>query len=376
MTSDKHLGFIDQLRGVAILLVALGHIFGYAESRYPAPFELLYTTPEPGEIAGFLFTSIFCNGFTGVMLFFVISGFCIRWSHLHAESFSFKNFYLRRIFRIYPAYLVWLVIFAAITSATAWDIGIHALLLHNLSTRSFGSINPPFWSIALEWQIYLIYPVILWVSKRLRPGIVLCLTAMIGIVSGVFGTLTVQNAFRSEFLTVIAQLPTWLLFPWMLGFYQAEKLHSGKTVKPKGWWLPATAGIAILIEACPKIHVLRVVPWSLVACQWLQFCCARPERSASRWFKPLAFIGLISYSIYLGHDMVAHFYSTLEKHLAIPSSSFQGGLLATLVCLPLFVLIGWLSYQLIEKPGIRMGGLLQRGWLQRGSLDSSAPTRP
>lgn len=80
MTSDKHLGFIDQLRGVAILLVALGHIFGYAESRYPAPFELLYTTPEPGEIAGFLFTSIFCNGFTGVMLFFVISGFCIRWS--------------------------------------------------------------------------------------------------------------------------------------------------------------------------------------------------------------------------------------------------------------------------------------------------------
>ena len=84
---------------------------------------------------------------------------------------------------------------------------------------------------------------------------------------------------------------------------------------------------------------------------------------------------MISYSIYLGHDLVAHFYPILEKHLAIPSSSIPGGLFATLVCLPLFVMIGWLSYQLIEKPGIRIGGLLQRGLQQRGSLDSSAASR-
>jgi peptidoglycan/LPS O-acetylase OafA/YrhL len=360
MIQEKHLGYIDQLRGVAILLVALGHIFGYAGARFPAPFESPHGTWNLGEIAGFLFTTIFCNGFAGVMLFFVLSGFCIRWSHLHAGSFSFKGFYLRRIFRIYPAYLVWLGIFAAITSAPAWDIGIHALLIHNFSSQSFGSINPPFWSIALEWQIYLIYPLILWFANKFPPRIVLCITAFTGIVSAVGGTSTVQNVFHSEIPTLFSRLPTWLLFPWMLGFYQAERLHSGKSTNISAWWLSVTAIIAILIESCPKIHVLRVVPWSLVAYQVMLLCGASPQLTSKRWLKPVAFIGLISYSIYLSHDLVAHFYPFLETRLSIPRTGIHSGLLATLVCLPIFVLIGSLSYWLFEKPGIRLGTLLRR----------------
>ena len=79
--------------------------------------------------------------------------------------------------------------------------------------------------------------------------------------------------------------------------------------------------------------------------------------------KPLAFTGIVSYSIYLGHDIVGYYYHPLEQALSLPRGSFTAGLLACAVCLPVFCLIGWVSYQLLEKPGIRAGARLRKAAL-------------
>lgn len=361
MTSDKHLGFIDQLRGIAILLVAGGHILGYADVHYPAPFASDQPSRSLQSITGFILTSVFCNGLLGVLLFFVLSGFCIRWSQLHAGSRQLGDFYLRRTFRIYPAYLVWLAFFAIMTAAPYADILGHVLLLHNFSISSFHSINPPFWSIALEWQIYLMYPLILWCSRKLDQRTVLTATALIAILSGILATTTFRRWCHSDLPLLVSQLPTSLLFPWMLGFYQAERLHSGRSLKTVGWgWWIALVFIALVIESYPKIHFLRVVGGALVASQLLALCHARRDKLTARPFMALAFIGTVSYSIYLGHDVVAYFYPAIERTLSVPASGFHAGLIAISVCLPLMILIGWISYQLFEKPGIHLGKMIRQ----------------
>ncbi|MEO8616414.1 MAG: acyltransferase [Luteolibacter sp.] len=369
MTRKQHLGFIDQLRGLAILLVAAGHVFAYAGATYQAPFSTIHPSRDPSTVTGFIATSIFCNGFLGVLLFFGLSGFCIRWSHLHATRFSLKDFYLRRAFRIYPAYLVWLGIFAVLASAPAWDITVHALLIHNFTIASFYSINPPFWSIALEWQIYLIYPLIVWISRRVDSRFILIGTALTGVGAGMLGTTTVQNLFHSNLPAVLSVLPFWLLFPWMLGFYQAERLYSGKALKTIGWWWIALIPTTLLVESYPKIHVFRVVLWSIVASQVLALWCRYASKLTSKPFQALGFIGVVSYSIYLGHDLVARFYPAIERALSLPRSSFLGGVIASLVCLPLFILIGWVSYHLFEKPGIQASYFFRKHLIAKKSLE-------
>lgn len=359
LPKSRHLEHIDELRGIAILLVILGHIFGYAGVGYPAPFAQQDPSRDAGGIAGFLFISVFCNGFFGVMLFFVLSGFCIRWSHLHTRAFSYRDFYLRRTFRIYPAYLAWLGLFAVLVSAPWWDVLVHALLLHNFSTVTFNSIDRPLWSIALEWQIYLLYPLILLVARKIPAPLVLWGTAIIGVISGVLGSSTVQRMFQSEFLTVLAQLPSWLLFPWMLGFYQAEKLHAGDVTRPSLLFLPIILVLSLATEAHPKLGILRVIPWSLASVFLLQLFNSRADKVPAAWSKPLAFTGIVSYSIYLGHDIVGYWYTSIEKFLSLPRGTFLAGLISCAVCIPIMILIGWISYQILEKPGIRAGARLR-----------------
>ena len=156
-----YLPHIDGLRAIAILLVVAYH-------------------------AGF---SIFSGGFIGVDVFFVISGFLITSQiskHIAAEKFSFKEFYLRRLRRLAPAYLI--------VSATSLIVGLVILLpgdliyhtkVMGLSFLSLSNIylsnttngyfdnqaeEIPFlhtWSLSVEEQFYILWPILLLLSFRL-----------------------------------------------------------------------------------------------------------------------------------------------------------------------------------------------------------------
>jgi peptidoglycan/LPS O-acetylase OafA/YrhL len=179
---DGHPARLDGLRGIAILIVMLYHF-----CRYP-----LAQTP-----ASQAFTTIVAMGWTGVDLFFVLSGFLITSILLrHRESSSyFRSFYARRVLRIFPLYYAVLVLFLWLLPAVIaqpelfWIPGAdretiwYWVFLSNFHAAFTGNYQHHFlevtWSLAIEEQFYLLWPFLVFATSR-RRLIQICWGIIIG----------------------------------------------------------------------------------------------------------------------------------------------------------------------------------------------------
>ncbi len=163
-SQQRSIPSLDGLRAVSVSLVILAH---YVPEHWKAPFWGSY---------------LFLLGQLGVSMFFVISGFLITFllckESSEESTISLKNFYLRRIFRIFPAFYMYLAVAAALTavgvfSLKAKDFLIAGTYLWNYYMPSSPSILSHTWSLSLEEQFYLFWPACL---KLLKPARALPIT--------------------------------------------------------------------------------------------------------------------------------------------------------------------------------------------------------
>jgi peptidoglycan/LPS O-acetylase OafA/YrhL len=177
---SRRVSELDGLRGVAILLVVVYHYIG--------------TGPHsaPGSVLGIVRAS-FRMGWSGVDLFFILSGFLIGGILLDARSSPryFQTFYLRRVHRILPIYYLFVIAYALAAFLTvghapaplemsplkASFLPIHLLFLQNIhevpGTIFTNQCISPLWSLAVEEQFYLAAPLLIrYVSRR---GLIICL---------------------------------------------------------------------------------------------------------------------------------------------------------------------------------------------------------
>jgi len=166
----------DGIRGLAILLVVFYHyIYG--------------AVPEnTGGVAGII-RAVFPLSWSGVDLFFVLSGFLIGGILMkqHGAGNYFKTFYIRRACRIIPLYFAWLILFLILAGMIAsanspeWRAAVfnreiphfprwgYFLFLQNLFTAKTGLFGSPWlsptWSLAVEEQFYLLLPLVLWFTR-------------------------------------------------------------------------------------------------------------------------------------------------------------------------------------------------------------------
>ncbi|MEI9999405.1 MAG: acyltransferase [Verrucomicrobiota bacterium] len=179
--TPAHLPFLDHFRGVAVLWVFLFHAVGAAWWDR-AGFDQL---PWVGwwrdfhQPASALVLIPFMWGWVGVAIFFVVSGFCIQLSHQRSGERGYGTFYTRRFFRIYPPYLLAVLIYALLVPGfslpfdaadrfiSLGDLGTHLALVHNFINRYAYGIAAPLWSVAVEVQLYLLYPLLLALVGRL-----------------------------------------------------------------------------------------------------------------------------------------------------------------------------------------------------------------
>lgn len=320
---------IDGLRAVAVLSVIAFH----------------YGAPLPG-------------GFTGVDVFFVISGFLItsQLAHeIHAGTFSLLGFYHRRIRRILPALVVMLVA-TMIAGKFLLMPGDYKSLGASAAAAAFGASNFFFlsntgyfdrsadlmpllhtWSLAVEEQFYLVWPLLLALTAAGRKRI--DLAAIVGgiVVIGFGASLIWLNADPKAAFFMAAPRAWELAIGALLVFIPAlPRRFAGLTAA--GLALIAVGFFTINATAFPgPAALLPCVGAALVI--WPKDGHAR----ASRWLTYLSPIGLISYSLYLWHWPVWVLYRIYINH-AQPLPLETAALTAA------SVLLAFLSWRFIEQP--------------------------
>jgi peptidoglycan/LPS O-acetylase OafA/YrhL len=167
--SGRYIPEFDGMRGIAILLVMLYHFWRY----------------KGGGVAGGAVDAVAHIGWAGVDIFFVLSGFLITRILLSSkgEPHYWRNFYIRRSLRIFPLYyaVMTVVLVAALLSkagfftiadpafAAADRVWINFLYLTNFARAMHGIDYVPLdiaWSLAIEEQFYLVYPLVVWWASR------------------------------------------------------------------------------------------------------------------------------------------------------------------------------------------------------------------
>lgn len=176
--AGSHLPALDGLRGVAVLIVMVLH----------------FTMIEPSGPVESLFKGVVSAGWAGVDLFFVLSGFLITGILCDAKSKHgyFRTFYIRRSLRIFPLYfgflfLLFVIVPLLMPTHAEPERAVERLMLWgylgNFAFASVGWEGMPahtthLWSLAVEEQFYLIWPLVVWWASR-RQLIRICICAII-----------------------------------------------------------------------------------------------------------------------------------------------------------------------------------------------------
>jgi peptidoglycan/LPS O-acetylase OafA/YrhL len=359
----NHIEFLDGIRGIAILAVFLFHCLGCSFGFYELPWGRWLCDFSTAK--SILPLIPFTFGWAGVAMFFVVSGFCIHLSFLNGPANDWHGFFARRFFRIYPPYFVAMIFFALIFPFTQLSprypssyaqFGSHLLLFHNLDFRSFYGINPSFWSIAVEVQLYLIYPALLVLVKKFgwRGALtLLCLleVAMRGF-AGVYDTATGHPAPRW-----FSGLPFSYWFSWAVGAALADALAQKRPLpfRSQSVWL--LGGAAVVAGLVRPLFPLSFLFFALLTVSVMaKLLDGRNFAPLPRWTAAhLSRLGICSYSFYLLHQPLVMAFSELMKKLQFLP---QHPVVLFAVCVatyPCVFSLAWLYYRYCESLSISLG---------------------
>src|SRR5664280_2913619 len=183
---------IDGWRGLSVVLVVVGHIVSY---RFLAYWDILPLHDVVGSpslwIENIVFQLAAPLGDTGVQFFFVISGFLITKllgiEEDRNEKISIGAFYVRRIFRIMPAFYLYLLTVLVLRSGGMILANDDAFLRSGLYVCNLSGFKCSWWlahtwSLSVEEQFYLIWPLAFVALGRTRVAVIVC--ALIALMSG------------------------------------------------------------------------------------------------------------------------------------------------------------------------------------------------
>jgi len=377
-SGGTHLPFLDGLRGLAALYV----VFGHAYQTYYVEVSKGY---RPVDYWVFDF---FGAGKAAVALFIVLSGFCLMMPVAKSSDGQlrggFSRYIKRRAWRILPPYYaamgLSLLLIGVLPAMQRTDgkflsmalpamkvdvIVSHLLMVYNLHATWVYKINPPFWSVGTEWQIYFLFPLILLPLWR-RWGAAAAIGA--GLVAGLAPHWLLARTSYS-----ISECHPWLsgLFPMGMaaaGACFVEEERRGAALNFLWRWAGTIAvGFIVLSFALGLSthwyghkHVPFDVMAGLAAMGLLVWCYkGREKRAGKSTFVallesgPVAFLGAISYSLYLMHVPVLFLVHRWTEPWH--RSAGQVVLIMVLGGVPLAVVCCWLFHLAFERPFLNSG---------------------
>ena len=378
--TTSHLQSLDVIRGVAIIMVFFHHVMFWSHGSAKVAWDGWHR-----DIAQCLDWWPFLPitvGYFGVAVFFVVSGFCIHLSYaksvhlagnatptgMPSQQAPIKAFFIKRFWRIYPPYLLTVLIFLAGdvligqidgTREALWQGATHALLIHNFFETTHYGINPSFWSISIEAQLYLIYPALFFLALRFGWANALWIALVSEIVLRLLGATGVYPPGDASRLLQYGPFYFW--FSWAIGAWLAERHMAGDDFGILGskWF----TFISIL---------LVILTWFVRPCEHFQFTAVATATASilahaitfktgseavvsspqSLGIRILAFFGTISYSLYLIHQPLISVANKLLLKIAGKLEATSAFLILGLSLVPIGV-CAWLFYRFVEVPSMR-----------------------
>ncbi|HET8817575.1 MAG TPA: acyltransferase family protein [Pseudidiomarina sp.] len=316
----------------------------------------------------------FAGGYVGVDVFFVISGYLITtliYQDIQQQRFSFANFYKRRAARLLPALSVTLLV-VLLFGFVFYDTQTFDQLGKEVFFSSFGAANLYFangvnyftsdesqqplihlWSLGVEEQFYIVWPVILLLVMKFKRSALIPLTLLLFVVSLVYSELEVLERTTAGYF-----LPQYRAFELLIGAMTAFWLTrgGGSSLANGVRQLLALIGMVLVIVPMLLLNEDSGFPGinALWPCLGTALLIAFPHQGPLTQLlstRAMVLIGLISYPLYLYHQPLITFTHVFDLGLA-PWSLF------TLVVI-IAGLAAWLTYRYLEMP--------VRNWSSKGS---------
>ena len=317
LTPSRRLAGLDSLRGLAILLVMLGHFLPAVSFDYKGIVSSL--------------------GGGGVLLFFYLSGFLI---FLNVQKQSAGIFLLRRCFKLFPAY--WANMALIVLMAGTFHLGVipdvKSLLAHSVMLQEFtGSelLNNVYWTLQIEIKFYFVIAIFYYSFGARRIYALFFLLLLFNM------ALVMYIGRGSTLITYLAAF-----FP---GIAAAGIITRGWNKAGLTEFATIVAFTAVNIFIGLEHNIYQTV-YAIIAAMLLAGVLISDVRSIL-----LTFLARISYSHYLYHALIGYILIN-----SIAGETPVSKITALLCASALTVVIATLSFYLIERPGISLGYSLEK----------------
>ncbi|MFK4489207.1 acyltransferase family protein [Bradyrhizobium sp. USDA 336] len=342
----KRLAFIDTLRGIAVLAVLVQHVFEVILEKHPTG---VYYGPLH-DIFGYYMNF----GRFGVVLFFFVSGFVIPFSFPDSAT-PVRDFTISRFFRLYPAY--WTSIVVGLVSVQLLDsksfpLGQIAANVTMLQTF----VNVPnlwvfYWTLAIELLFYVGCTILFamgLLNRRFTAVTIVVAAALVGTTAALF----VESRAVSSVMEVGLNLSAMFL----------GKIIRDTVIGGKLRWTHVTVCTLLYAVFAATLSDRRFGGvyqenffysysiGSAYICAAVVFIGFAVFGERMAW-RPMAFVGVISYSVYL----MSPFAIVYVHRLAWFGDGPLGWSIFLVVILALSILVSWMTYTFIEKPSISFG---------------------
>jgi peptidoglycan/LPS O-acetylase OafA/YrhL len=296
----------------------------------------------------------------------VLSGLCIHLPHARKLSadpttrLELRSYFRRRFTRIYHPHLIVLIISAAAALAlplntlntnlllrpTLWQFVAHIFMVHSLVPGAIFSINGVLWTIALETQFYVLYPVVL-IARRRHSALSICFALLL---LSVCARMLALLFLPEKFWILVDQSGLRRYWEWVLGLYLAERLVASGRVGFRSPLLGplillASFLLGIFVVALPLGGAIRTYAWPITFAIAIAMFAQQRTSESNLVERAGAWLGLASYSLYLTHPIVI---------VALMITMIQAGISETwvreVVCLVAGLVVSALYFYAVERP--------------------------